>query len=57
MIGGTNKMLQGIVGGGEGREQAESDLDPNSTILQDFHRICELLCALSLTPVELEKID
>ena len=57
MIGGSNKKLQGIASrrGGEGGEDAERDLDTKSTILQDFNRICELLCPLSLTPVELEK--
>ena len=57
IIYGTNIMLQGIAdwGGGEGGEQAEGDLDTESTILQESHRVCELLCALSLTPVDLEK--
>lgn len=50
-------MLQGIAdwGGGEGGEQAEGDLDRESTILQESHQVCELLCALSLIPVDLEK--
>ena len=44
MIGDSNKTLQGIAGrGGED----EGDLDTKSTILQDFNRMCELLCALS----------